>query len=336
MTLHTGYDSPLSRRDAFGSMAATGGLGMAMMQGMTMPAHAAWTPDWDNPKDNLKAFVKLTARLDSKPFVGWYGGHVFGVVGQTDILKPLFGLEGFGVGQMTAQPDGTYKSSWKEIGLYKDMATDEIIETWTNPYIDEKVDVLHIQNEAVNSIIADHYPDLSTMAGVGEPGSLVFEMPNYRRAKDPARPFVLPWSVVGDTVSVWNDFRGRVKNVLDPKTWPRESAGEYIRVSESFLNTGSYKELCNDNPNMAATGAWNRLAPWLPWMLMGQSQGFLFYRCSTRKLEKFEELPPKILKYAEKNLAKYLDYNTPWKLPNESSFEVFKKMRKPTPPKVNG
>jgi hypothetical protein len=338
MSFAHGFDTPLTRRDAF-SIATTagGGLGfaaaMGAIPGMMPAAQAAWSPNFEDPKDNLKAFIKLTSDLSGKPIVGWFSGHVFGVVGD-EILKPLFAVEGFGTGMCVAQPDGTYKSSWKEIGLYKDLKTGKVLDRWTNPYTNETVEVVHIQNEAVNTIQAPNYPDFSKMALLGEAGQLKMEFPNYTRTDDPTRPFVLPWTVVGDQVAVWNDFRGRVKNVLDPKVYVRESTGEYIRVSEFFLNMGSQKLLMDEGvANVPSTGAWNRLAPWLPWMFMGTAPGHLFYRATTQKLSKFEELPRPLLDHAEKNFAKYLDYDTPWRMPNESSWEVYKKMKKPAPVK---
>ena len=37
-------------------------------------------------------------------------------------------------------------------------------------------------------------------------------------------------------------------------------------------------------PSLKPYGSWNRVAAWLPWMLMGQSEGHLFYRSHTLKL----------------------------------------------------
>jgi hypothetical protein len=311
------------------------GAGLAAVPMGAQAAPPRWVPDFTDPKQNLKAYVKLTTRLDGKPVVGWYGGVVFAVLGATEILKPLFRLEGFGTGLSVPQPDGTFRYSWKEVGLYQDLKSGEIIEDWYNPFIDEKVSVLHIQNTAAaNGILADRYPDMARFAPLGEPGSLQMEFPNYPRMDDPGRPFVLPWDVVGDTVNVWNDVRARVKNVLDPNIYVRESTGTHIRVMESFQYTGSMQELTDESlPGAAYTGAWNRIAPWLPWMLMGQRPGHMFYRCATKKLDRFEQLPRGILAYAEKNLPQFLDYNTPWRLPSESSYEVYKKLRKPVPPR---
>jgi hypothetical protein len=339
MSFAHGFDTPLSRRNLVGGAAMAGaGVGfaaaMGAMPGLVPEAQAAWQPNYDDPEDNLKALVKLTSDLSGKPIVGWYGGHVFAVVGD-EILKPLFGLEGFGTGMSVQQPDGTFKSSWKEVGFYKDLVTGKIIENWNNPYINEKVEVVHIQNEAVNTILAPNYPDYTKMALLGEAGQLKMEFPNYTRPNDLTRPMVLPWTVVGDQVAVWNDFRGRVKNVLDPKEYVRESTGEYIRVSEFFLNMGSHKLMMDEGvANVPATGAWNRLAPWLPWMFMGRAPGHLFYRCTTKKLNKFEELPKHILDYTEKKFNAYLNYDTPWRMPNESSWEVYTKLKKPAPVKA--
>lgn len=325
-------DSPLTRRSAMTLLGAgTMAAGSLLATGAAKAAKRKLRFDFDDPHHNVTAFVKLTSSLDGAPVVGWYSGVLFGVVGE-EILRPLVRLEGFGVGQSVKQPDGTYKSSWKEVGYYKDIVTERIIETWHNPYIGERTEVMHIHNRAVNSIVSAQYPDVQAMQGTLGEGGLTMEFPNYTRANDPARPFVLPWEIRGDSVYLWNDFRGRVKNVLDPKAWVRESTGEYIRVSEFFQNVGSLAELTDpDLPRTAATGAWNRLAPWLPWMLMGGREGHLFYRCNTRKLTRFEELPQDVLAYTEKHYPEYLVYETPWKLPNESSWEVYKRERKPAP-----
>ncbi len=327
-----GSDSPLDRRTFLGGALAAGAATFGAAPAFAAPKEAApkvarrKAIDFADPRQNLDAYVKLTSNIAGEPVVGWYSGHVFGVV-DDQILKPLFALEGFGVGQSVRQPDGTYKSSWKEVGYYKDVATNRILERWRNPYNDADCEVMHIHNRAVNSILAPAFPKLEFL---GTTGDMKLEFPNYTRAGDPSLPFVLPWIVNGDTVSVWMDFRGRVKNLLDPAKWKRESTGPYIRVSEFFQNVGSLALLEDpDVTDVPATGAWNRLAPWLPWMLMGTSPGHLYYRCTTKKLKRFEELPPDVLAYTQKRYPEFLDYVTPWKLPNESTWEVYARERQP-------
>ena len=43
-------------------------------------------------------------------------------------------------------------------------------------------------------------------------------------------------------------------------------------------------------PSNRAYGSWNRVATWLPRMLMGQREGHLFYRSHTLKLARPEDL----------------------------------------------
>ena len=84
-------------------------------------------------------------------------------------------------------------------------------------------------------------------------------------------------------------------------------------------------------PSIRTYGSWNRIATWLPWTLMGQRDGQLFYRSHTLKLARSEDLPPDVQAYTEKRLPKYLRAPDRWEEPNVSSFEVFARDRKPKP-----
>ena len=55
---------------------------------------------------------------------------------------------------------------------------------------------------------------------------------------------------------------------------------------------------------------------------MGQHEGRLFYRCTTKSLSDLSEVPPNIAAYAEKNYAEYLVEELNEDQPSESSFEV--------------
>ena len=51
--------------------------------------------DFENPAENLKAFVKLTASLDpSAETAGWFGGTIYSVIGDQKKVEPLSGVEG--------------------------------------------------------------------------------------------------------------------------------------------------------------------------------------------------------------------------------------------------
>jgi hypothetical protein len=105
-----------------------------------------------------------------------------------------------------------------------------------------------------------------------------------------------------------------------------------VRVSEYQQWRVDSKELVDrSQPSLKAYGSWNRVATWLPWMLMGQREGHLFYRSHTLKLDRVEDLPKDILAYTEKRFPKYLVPPKEWVSPNVSSFEMYARDRKPAP-----
>jgi len=271
-----------------------------------------------DPADNLRTYIRMTRSLDPKATsVGWYGGRVFTVIGDQQIIKPLFDVEGFGIGRTEPQSDGSYKALWREVGYYKDLMTGAIMEAWHNPLIDESVEVYPINNDPVNSHLKPEFT-----LGFGA-------------TKDEHREtikFLLPWHFMGSNAMAAFDVNLDWKSPLAPKIWKRESSGERVRVSE-YQQWRMDRDALTDKslPSIKTYGSWNRVAAWLPWMLMGQSPGHLFYRSHTLKLERVEDLPKDILAYTEKRFPKYLTAPTEWQSPNVSSFEMFAKDRKPKP-----
>ena len=132
------------------------------------------------------------------------------------------------------------------------------------------------------------------------------------------------------------DVNTRWKNVLDPEVWPRESSGkEFVRVSEYLQFFVQRADLDNwrNVDKIHHHGGWQRLGTWLPWMLMGDAPGHLFYRSYTKGLNSLDELPTHVREYTEKNYPKYLEAPAEWTTPNETSFEVYMKENTPKPPK---
>ena len=329
-------DIPLARRDFLcgtGPMAALLLAPAASLAALPNPgaSRGRWQPNFDDPKDNVEAYMKLTSTLGDDTVMSWFGGHVFSLVdGQT--LKPLMALEGFGVGSAKRQPDGTFRILWKEVGFYKDLVTGAVLDTWMNPVNGERTQVMHIHNRGVNSTIA---PSFKRVQG-GPPGmsEARVENANYRHPDDPNSPFILPWFQVADTVSVWMDVSAVLPNPLPPKEWPRESSGATIRIAEQTLHTAKLADF--SDPALSSVdyvGAWNRFSPWLPWMLMGGRPGGLFFRSATRRIRSYEQLPRALLDYTAKHYAEFLDPHVDPNRKNESSWEVFKKERRPAPVK---
>jgi hypothetical protein len=123
---------------------------------------------------------------------------------------------------------------------------------------------------------------------------------------------------------------------LRPDKWPRESAGPIAQVSEFFAHHVRVDDMQNEKlTTVPYNGVWNRITPWLPWMLMGQAPGHCQYNCfmgTTANLEDAISRP--VLDYAEKNYAKYFTAPDKWSSPSLSSLENYARTQKPQPPKT--
>jgi hypothetical protein len=78
-------------------------------------------------------------------------------------------------------------------------------------------------------------------------------------------------------------------------------------------------------------GVWNRITPWLPWMLMGMRPGHVQYACFQGTTENLEQyLSKQVLDYAHKNYEKYFEAPTEWtEGPSLSSLEDYARTQKP-------
>lgn len=322
-------DSPLRRRTMmFGGGAILGGvLDVSTAAGAESADAATLAELAKDPVETLKLYMKLSGDITGKPYVGWFSGHVYSF-GQGQLTTPLFGVEGFGQGWTAPQPDGSFRSIWKEVGYYKDLITGEILEKWHNPFNGVMCDVMHIHNRSVN---ADLKP-----AGqpVAFPNVQIAVGGDLSQPSGASAPFSLPWFVSGDTVACTLDSRITGTNPLNPKEWPRESSGERYSVTEFFMNHASLKVLLDPKvTNVPTFGHWTRICGWLPWMIMGQAPGQCIYRAATKKLARIDDVPAHILAYTRKHYPDFMHLSTPeeQKMPPESSFEVFKATRKPMP-----
>jgi len=90
---------------------------------------------------------------DEKPVDYWWHGRAYSrVPGEAD--KLLFLVEGMNVRQCGTVTDPQrgegYRLVSREILLYKDAETGEVLEEWENPWTGETVEVVHVTNDPVN------------------------------------------------------------------------------------------------------------------------------------------------------------------------------------------
>lgn len=281
--------------------------------GGSSPGSQSTALDFSDPKDNLYAFGKLWASYDDKPCIGAFHGLMFGMVGDQR-LKPLFDYTGFGMFQAKLLDNGNVRLRGKEVGYFADMRSGEVLDTWDNPYTGEKVKVFNFLNDRIRGELSPEMPkfdfgdsnDAPTLMNEGT--AIVNE--------DGSVPFILPWSQYGDNMMLSWDYTHRYKNPVTPEGWPKASTGAFINPSEHFTFTTRLAELQDrSNPSAQFQCGFSRISPWWPWMRMGGSgvDGVLFGRMHSHKTNiGFDEIPPKVLAYTEKNYPEFLEAPDDW------------------------
>lgn len=274
-------------------------------------------PDW-----NRDTFARLQGSLAfGEQKFGWYSGVVHGVR-EDEKVRPLMGFEGFSATRLVDNGDGSYQKLLREIVLYTDLKTGEILEHFDNPYTGERVRVVHIANDPFNFVISNHYPEPPKYGGLN-------------KEKPPRIPFLLPWRITRkDTVTLATDIHLYYPSALQPDKWPRESAGRMNRVSEMFRYVIRREELEDpDRRSVEYTGSWGRITPWLPWMLMGQAPGHMYYQASMGGYDNLDPVSAPVIAYAREHMPTFFTAPEKWTEPSLSSLENYAREQTPAPPR---
>jgi Protein of unknown function (DUF1838) len=241
---------------------------------------------------------------DGVPAVYHFGGKVYSrVAGEPDRL--LFLAEGMNVRQCVAANDPVrgkgYRLVSREVLFYLDPKTGEVLRQWQNPFTGEKVDVMHVHNDPVNS--RPNFP----IGADGKPASVNLK----REGRYLFMPLEAPLFYTNPLAGEYQDYVG----------------GNYhaMEIFNFFMDAG---EMLDSRNATAYPGvSWQRLSGWLPWMKMRSRDGGMVFTAMGAKLRSFDELP-KVIK--DEIALNYPLYTAPPAgddaRPNETTWTVFKKM----------
>jgi hypothetical protein len=249
---------------------------------------------------------------------GWYRGRIMGVA-PGGAVRDLLGIKGLSSQRMVRLAD---RPGWsllqKEVGLFYDLASGTVIDQWTNPYSNERVDVMHIANPSVGRTIEPVVRD-----------SGFYDDPEQAKAN--ARPFILPWQQAGDRLFVEQHVHFWANNPLDPEVWKRESSGPMLQVSDMMSFNVRRADVANPElTSLENWGSWVHVRPWQPWMLMGTAPGHCLYNCFTGSADTLEDIPGDIVEPVAARFPAFL--TPPEKLTqSEPSLTRFMREREPMP-----
>jgi hypothetical protein len=225
------------------------------------------------------------------------------VPGEPD--RKIFGLLGMNVrqcGQVEDPEKGIgYRLVSREIMLYLDPKTGEVMRTFDNPWTGDANEVIHVANDPVNG------------------------RPSFGVAADGS----------GKTFS-YRDVNGQyLINYEIPLFYKNAMGGEYQKyvggsyhATEIFDFNGDVAELLDASKPVAyPVISWVRLAQWLPWMEMNGRAGMLYFNAMGRKLLNYEQLADALKSEIAEN---YPEYTAPPPLDdprrNETSWTYMKKI----------
>jgi hypothetical protein len=261
--------------------------------------------DLSNPDDALKAARKMQSSLeDGKPGVFWFQGGVYSrIPGERDRL--LFVYQAMNVrASKTLTEAGRgygYRQVSREILLYLDPTTKQIVRTWKNPWTGKEVEVLHVANDPVNT------------------------RPMF--AQGPGGPFTFD-AVIKEGFGFWQlDVPLFYKNPLG-SDYQQYVGGDYQGM-ELFTFFFNEKHLLDGatTEDMDVQVAWARVSQFMPWMEMGGRVGYVIFSGAGKRVAGFDALPD-VLK--SEISANYPEYKVPPPLddtrPNETSWTYFKKI----------
>jgi hypothetical protein len=259
--------------------------------------------DLKTPEGQVTALRRIQcSEIDGKPVTYYWKGVAYSrVPGEPDRL--LFKVEGMNIRHCgplaNAQSKVDFRLVSREILLYEDPATGEVLKTWSNPWTGKTLEVMQVANDPVNG-------NYSVVGRDGKPTSLPFEVIGKQW-----------WLSTPVPLFYTNPLAGNYQQYV----------GGTYHATELFNFFGDIDDLDNRKRDTAqAAVSWQRLSSWLPWMEMGDRAGMLYFHTAGRKLDKWADLSATMKAEIDRNFP---EYRSPPPLddqrPNETSWTYFKK-----------
>ncbi|MBW4630630.1 MAG: DUF1838 domain-containing protein [Iphinoe sp. HA4291-MV1] len=216
-----------------------------------------WQEKPDKPKDKLFSIIGMNA---TKVFI------------KTD---PNYGEVGYRIN--------------RELGLFCDPVTQEILQFWKSPNATQVVPVVHIANRIVQGSVKPRKYVIAKGSGYI---TSVIEI-----------PLEYPHPLAGD--NKYSDY----------------CPGEKFKGVEYFTSN-----TCRPDVSDVPPAQWARDCPWMPWMKLGYGHlAKLRFETTISRVDSFEQLNPKLVKLVREKVPIYEFTPTESDEPNMTSIQYFKK-----------
>lgn len=277
-------------------------LSLCLSALLCLPAQAAdpeGMPDLSDPEQLLDAYIRTVGDTSGTEVLLYASVVVIGMHPGEKGQK-LFGLEVLGASRFLPIEDG-YQRLHREVGLYTDLQTGEVLGRWDNPWSGESVEVIHIQNDPVN------FPfTVETQRG----------------------PYRVKFDDLGHTIGFHRQIPLRYPNPLPMAQYPKHTANDWYEAAELFNSFVTKADLADrSKTSLPEVGTWSRTGPWLPWMEMADRPGYLLYHGRSVKLMNgLDDLRPELRAHIETHYPTYTGAPDTFESPNDTSWTYFKKV----------
>ena len=270
----------LSRRSALqlGLAGAAGSATAAATRKTTKPTPSRRL-DLTLPADNVTAYLKLRASVETQDVFMWFTGRLdIAVPGAA--VKPIVNVESLILRRTERVGDMAWNVIDWEAALYRHPDTGAYLEEGAeivNPHTGRMVRPLNYREGPVRFRFTDREPRIIGSRDV---------MPNT------GKPFNYPWKVVAGDLWMTKSSYIKAPHWLQPAEWPAESSGTEIVVATHSSLKAPLAQI--EDLRVSSTRsdfAYTATSGWLPWMLMGQTPGVLVWAESGKKLLSLDEAP---------------------------------------------
>jgi len=263
-------------------------------------AAAGVSLDLDDPGQNYRAFMRTRGDIAGDEVVFYWTGDIYSFV-PGEQSRHLFAADGYNIGRLEEHGNG-YRLLTREVFVYRNPDTGEILEEWPNPYTGDTVGVIHVWNDPVNSYMPRSQGDWE------------FSMPYTD----------LPGGEIG-----WNlDILLAYPSPLPADSFPEYSGSNLYQGAELFHFFVSRDDLSDTTlTTVPCRLSWTRFGQWLPWMRMADRPGYLIYHCAGAKLPGgFEALPADLRALVADHDMDFSRAPEEYASPNQTSWTYFRRL----------
>jgi hypothetical protein len=254
--------------------------------------------DLAKPADNVRAYLKLRASIETQDVYFWFAGRLDLVV-PGEPIRPIVNVESLILRRTERLGDLEWNVIDWEASYYRDVESGAFIDgEIVNPATRQRVRPTPYREGPVRFRFSEQEPRIIGSRDV---------------IAKTGKPFSYPWRLVGDDLFMTKASYIDVPNFLDPQQFREASSGARLYVASHSTLNAPWREVDDpDRPSARSNFSYTATSGWLPWMQMGGRAGHVVWASAGRKLFSLDEAPPEQLEILRRVHPQWFGRPEPW------------------------